>query len=263
VWLGSVAAAITTATAAVTATTITATAAAITGACAIRAAKAAFTAATTAVTAAAFTTTAIATTTFAVAASIAATAPTITPAAAAATATVSTPAAAFTTTAVAATTTAKTTCARWAGFHRTGFIHHDAATTQGLTVHALDGGLCFGIAAHFDKTKAFGATGVTLHHDFCAGYSTKSCKSLLQIAITYRVGQIAHIQFVAHCGTPQKHKNKAMESRKRNQLWPWTPIDAFCAKLTDHRKPFCRFKNLQKTLCATNLHKKQALTHAV
>jgi hypothetical protein len=76
--------------------------------------------------------------------------------------------------------------------------------------------LCFGIATHFDKTKTFGATGIAFHHDFGAGDATELAERLFQIAVAHGVRQIADVQFVAHQGTPQKHINKAMESRKRN-----------------------------------------------
>src|SRR5450830_166375 len=120
--------------------------------------------------------------------------------------------------AVAATTTAAAeaaTATRGTGFHRAGFVDHHAAATEGLTIHAVDGGLCFGVARHFHKAETLRAAGVTLHHDFGAGHSTKLAKSLFQVVVAHRVRQVADVQFVAHQGTPQKHINKAMESRKR------------------------------------------------
>src|SRR5450830_239854 len=135
---------------------------------------------------------------------------------AAATAEAATAAAAATT--VAATTTAAAeaaTATRGTRFHRAGFVDHHAAATEGLTIHAVDGGLCFGVARHFHKAETLRAAGVTLHHDFGAGHSTKLAKSLFQVVVAHRVRQVADVQFVAHQGTPQKHINKAMESRKR------------------------------------------------
>src|SRR5450830_1294734 len=137
---------------------------------------------------------------------------------AAATAEAATAAAAAAATTVAATTTAAAeaaTATRGTGFHRAGFVDHHAAATEGLTIHAVDGGLCFGVARHFHKAETLRAAGVTLHHDFGAGHSTKLAKSLFQVVVAHRVRQVADVQFVAHQGTPQKHINKAMESRKR------------------------------------------------
>jgi hypothetical protein len=133
---------------------------------------------------------------------------TATAAAASTTAVAATAAAAASTTAVAAT--AATATAKAAGtwgtsFHWTGFVHHNAAAAQRLTVHAGDCCLSFGIAAHLDKTKAFGAARVAFHHDLSAADSAELAKRLLQVFVADRVRQIADVKFVAHQGTPLKH----------------------------------------------------------
>jgi hypothetical protein len=71
-----------------------------------------------------------------------------------------------------------------------------------LAIHTVDGCLGFGIAAHFNKAKAFGAASVALHHDFSAGDSAKLTKGLFQVAIAHGIWQIADVKFVAHSGTP-------------------------------------------------------------
>jgi hypothetical protein len=71
-----------------------------------------------------------------------------------------------------------------------------------LAIHAIDGCLGFGIAAHFNKAKAFGAACIALHHDFGAGDSAKLTKGLFQVAIAHGIWQIANVKFVAHSGTP-------------------------------------------------------------
>jgi hypothetical protein len=71
-----------------------------------------------------------------------------------------------------------------------------------LAIHTVDSRLGFGIAAHFNKAKAFGATGVAFHHDLGAGDSAKLTKRLFQVAIAHGIWQIADVQFVAHSGTP-------------------------------------------------------------
>jgi hypothetical protein len=166
--------------------------------------------------ASAFTTTAaaIATTAFATTATAAAVAAAST-FSATATATVSTAAAftaattvtaAATTVATAAAATATTvaaTAAAWgARFHGPGFIHHQASTAKGRAIHASDCCLSFSIAAHFNKTKAFGTTSVALHHDLGAGDSAELTKRLFQVAIAHGIWQIADVQFVTHSGTP-------------------------------------------------------------
>ena len=159
---------------------------------------------------------------FATATTVAATTATTTAATAAvgATETAAT-AAAFTT--AAAVTTATCTGRTW--LHGASFVHHQATTTQRCAVHAFDCGLCFGIAAHFHKTKTFGTTGIALHHDFGASHSTELSKRLLKIAVAYRVRQVADVQFIAHERDSLKHKNKAMESRTETDRSPNMPCE--------------------------------------
>jgi hypothetical protein len=130
-------------------------------------------------------------------------------------------AAAFTT--AATTTTAVTTTATSAGrtwLHGTRLVDYQATATQRCSVHAFDSSKCFGIAAHFDETKTFGATGIALHHDFGAGNSTELSKRLFKIAVAYRIRQVADVQFVAHERDSLKHNKKAMESRTETNLSP-------------------------------------------
>jgi hypothetical protein len=182
--------------------------------CLIAVAAAAKAAATTAATA--FTTATTAATTTATATTVGTTE---TAAAAAAFTT-----AATTTTVTAATTaTAVTTTATSAGrtwLHGTGLIDYQATATQRCAVHAFDSSKCFGITAHFDETKTFGATSIALHHDFGASYSTELSKRLFKIAVAYRIRQIADVQFVAHERDSLKHNKKAMESRTETNLSP-------------------------------------------
>jgi hypothetical protein len=130
---------------------------------------------------------------------------------------------ATTTTVAAATTTTVTTTATSAGrtwLHGTGLIDYQASATQRCAVHAFDSSERLGIAAHFDETKTFGATGIALHHDFGAGNSTELSKRLFKIAVAYRIRQIADVQFVAHERDSLKHNKKAMESRTETNLSP-------------------------------------------
>ncbi len=54
--------------------------------------------------------------------------------------------------------------------HRACFVHYQTTAAELLTVHAVDGCLCLGVATHFHKTETLGTTSVTFHHDFRAGY---------------------------------------------------------------------------------------------
>jgi hypothetical protein len=136
-----------------------------------------------------------------------------------------TAAAAFATAAEAAfTATTETTATGWTGFHGTRFVDNQATATQRRAVHAFDGSLRFGIAAHFYETKTFGATGVAFHHDLGASHRTELSERLLKIAVAYRIRQIADVQFVAHERDSLKHKNKAMESRTETDRSPNTTL---------------------------------------
>jgi hypothetical protein len=182
--------------------------------CLVAVAAAAEAAATTAATA--FTTaTTTATTTAAAATTVWATE---TAAAAFTTAATTTVAAATTTTTTAVPTTATSAGRTW--LHGTRLVDYQATATQRCSVHAFDSSKCFGIAAHFDETKTFGATGIALHHDFGAGNSTELSKRLFKIAVAYRIRQVADVQFVAHERDSLKHNKKAMESRTETNLSP-------------------------------------------
>jgi len=116
------------------------------------------------------------------------------------TTTAATTVAAATTTAVSTTTAAAITTATtagWASFHGSGFIHHQSAAAMLLAVEARNSCLCFGVAAHFYESKAFGATCVALHHDFGAGDVAKSSKCTLQVFVTERIRQVADVKFIA------------------------------------------------------------------
>jgi hypothetical protein len=62
--------------------------------------------------------------------------------------------------------------------------------------------LSFCITGHFNKSKAFGATCVALHHDLGAGDGAKLTEGLFQVAIAHGIWQIADVKFVTHSGTP-------------------------------------------------------------
>jgi hypothetical protein len=55
----------------------------------------------------------------------------------------------------------------------------------------------------------------------------------VHVIVTERIGQVAHIQFIAHAGLLEKTHN-AMEPLCRNPLIPEEPADPY---LTNHRTP--------------------------
>jgi hypothetical protein len=113
----------------------------------------------------------------------------------AATTTVATSTAAVTTATATTTEAASTGRAR---FHGARFIDHNIAAAERLVVQASNGCLGLGVVAHFDKAKAFGSTGFAVHHDFGTDDGAILAKGLLQIVVTYAVGQVAHVQFATH-----------------------------------------------------------------
>jgi hypothetical protein len=144
-----------------------------------------------------------------------------------------------TTVAATAFTAAEATCAGRTWFHGASFVHHEATTTQRCAIHAFDGSLRFGIAAHFDETKTFRAASVALHHDLGASHRTELSKRLLKITVTHGIRQVADVQFVAHERDSLKHKNKAMESRTETDRSPNTTLPMTCihkvAAIMEHK----------------------------
>jgi hypothetical protein len=116
----------------------------------------------------------------------------------------------------AATAAAEAASAGRTGFHRTSFVYDQTTTTKLLAIHGLNGGLRFGIAAHFHKAETLRTASVALHHDFCAGNGTVCGKCLLQIFVTERIRQVAYVKFVAHGGTPENN-SKSDGVHNRNQ----------------------------------------------
>jgi hypothetical protein len=157
------------------------------------------TAAGTTTAAAAVATTAGATAAATAAVATTAGAATATTAVATATAITATTGAATATTEAAATgTTATTTEAARTLFAWTCLVDHHGATFQVFAVHASDGCLCFCIRAHFYKAEALRTTRFTVHHDLGRSHGPEGRKILLKVFITNTVGQVAHVEFVAH-----------------------------------------------------------------
>ena len=96
---------------------------------------------------------------------------------------------------------------------------HDFSFTPAaelLAMHARNCGLGLSGAAHFDEAEALGAASVALHHDLGALHCAEGAKSLLEIAIAEGIGQVAHVQFVAHEGLLKKHKKRWRPTQSAN-----------------------------------------------
>jgi len=67
-----------------------------------------------------------------------------------------------------------------------------------LAVQRGDGGLCFLITAHLDKTKTLAPTGVPIHDNLGAVHGTMLAEKLLQHGISNFVAKITNIQILTH-----------------------------------------------------------------
>src|SRR5579875_2408249 len=97
----------------------------------------------------------------------------------------------------AVATAAAVAAVLWLG---TRFIDSQRSAFHFFAVHVGNSGLCFGLVAHLHKAEAFGAAGVTVHDDLGRHYATVRLKQSLQIIVANRIGQIAHVQLLAHEG---------------------------------------------------------------
>jgi hypothetical protein len=119
-------------------------------------------------------------------------------AAEAATAATTTTEATATAAAEAATTAAatKATTTTAAGLTRTCLVNDEGATAQLLTVHSVDRGIRLGIVRHFDKAKAAGAAGLTIHHDGRGSDFTVGLKGLTQFGVGRAEREITNIKLL-------------------------------------------------------------------
>ena len=102
-----------------------------------------------------------------------------------------------------------------------GRLDDHGAAFQRLAVHAVDGGLRFGVRAHLDEAEALGAAGVAVHHDLGGRDGTELRKGLVQRIVTHRIGKIADVKFVSHGG--------ALYLEQRT-MWSFNPARTIQAK---------------------------------
>ena len=85
--------------------------------------------------------------------------------------------------AVVATATAAEAAAIFAGLHWTSFVNGNAAAADIAAVGSLFSCFTFFVVFKFDKAEAFAAASVAVSNDLGAGYSSVSCKHLLQLIV--------------------------------------------------------------------------------
>jgi RNA recognition motif-containing protein len=123
-----------------------------------------------------------------------------------------------------------------------GFVEMADDAQAQTAIEAMNGQQFGGRGLVVNEAEAFGAAGVTFHHDFGAGDGTVSCECLLQIIITERIWHIPDVQCVAHEITPQNN-SKLDGVHNRNQQ---TSKDLRSRRETDiHRKPCTVLKTIR------------------
>src|SRR5262245_24162299 len=128
------------------------------------------------------------------------------------------PAAVAATTAPSPSAVAATTAA--AVLFRLGLVDGEAPTAHLLTVHAGDGGLSLGVAAHLDEAEALGASGIAVHDHLRRLHRPELDEHALQGAGVHIVGQVAHVQLLTH--------RIILEKGSRARRWPGWPRVAWC-----------------------------------
>src|SRR5262245_7412122 len=102
-----------------------------------------------------------------------------------------------TTAAAAAVTTTAAPAAAAFGLGA-GLVDCQRAAVLFFAVEGRDRRLGFLVAAHLDEAEAFGTAGVAVHDHLRRLHGAVSCEHLLQITIVDTVGQVAHVQLLAH-----------------------------------------------------------------
>jgi hypothetical protein len=115
----------------------------------------------------------------------------------------------------AAAAVAAATAPRFAGL---GLVDREATAVDFLVMKTLDGGLSLGLAAHFDKAKAFAPTRVAILDDLRALHDPEPGEQLLQIGVADLVGQVPDIQFPAHVNLQEQGRDPTMISRVGTNL---------------------------------------------
>src|SRR5262249_26525512 len=85
-----------------------------------------------------------------------------------------------------------------------GLVDRQAAAVHLLAVERLDGRLGLLVAVHLDETEPLGPARVPVHDDLGGLHGAVRLEQLQQVAVGHAVGQVAHVQLLAHGGPPEK-----------------------------------------------------------
>jgi hypothetical protein len=99
------------------------------------------------------------------------------------------------TTTTAATATVSTTAAA-AFFAWSSFINGQSTTINFLLVQATDSISSSILVCHFNKSKTFASTGITVLNDLSAAYCTELCEHFFQALAGNTVGQVTDVKFL-------------------------------------------------------------------
>src|SRR5262249_21445825 len=91
---------------------------------------------------------------------------------------------------------------------RTGLVDGQASAVYFLAVQRRNRRLGLLVGLHLDEAEPLGAAGVAVHDDLRGLHGAVCLEQLFQGAVRNPVGQVAHVQLLAHVGSPQK-KNRA------------------------------------------------------
>jgi hypothetical protein len=107
-----------------------------------------------------------------------------------ATSTATTSAAATSAASIAATTAAA------AFFAWTSFVNGQPATIKLFFMKTVDRIASTVLICHFNETKTFASTGVTVLDDLSAAYCTELCKHLFQALVGNSIGEVTDVKFL-------------------------------------------------------------------
>ena len=108
-------------------------------------------------------------------------------------------AASTTSTAVAAPTSAATTILPWLGF-----VDRQPPPVMLVVVESLDRRLSLGVRVHLHEAEPLRAVRIPVYDDLCALHGAVLGEHRLQVGLVDVVGEVAHIQFLAHDRTPKR-----------------------------------------------------------
>src|SRR5205823_352272 len=90
--------------------------------------------------------------------------------------------------------------------------HADIAANLLPAVEPLDGGLRLGVGPHLDEAEPLGAVRVPIDDDLGALHRAELGEQRLQLGLVDVVGQVAHVQLLAHDRTPERKTDDPLKA---------------------------------------------------